>query len=168
MAKVPPGKKSKPWDEDPEILKRLATVEDLVLAGYRNTEIASQLKVVEATIRNDRNRIAELWRRESGAAIVEMRSRSIANLRRIQRLADNEFRNQRERPLNLRLQLDAEKEIVRLQGTTTPVDVPITFTNQPDAATLSTNDLLERAAALEAMAQQLLAEEAGTDALPPV
>jgi hypothetical protein len=163
MPKAQPGHKSKPWDEDPEILRRLATVEDLVLAGYRNTEIGHAMSVSEATIRRDRERIAELWRRQATGDIAAMRERSVANLRRIQRLADNEFRNKRDQPANLRIQLEAEREIVKLQGTTAPVEVPISFKNPGDLQTLNTPDLTARAAALEALAQQLLAEEAGNE-----
>ena len=165
--KPKPGKKSLPWDRDPEILRRLAMVEDLVLAGYRNTEIGHHLKVSETTIRRDRERIAELWRRQATSDIVTMRERSIANLRRIQRLADNEFRNQRDRPINLRLQLDAEKEIVKLQGTYTPVDMPVSLKwDAQDYRSMSSAELLQRAMALETLAKELLAEESNdTDAM---
>ncbi len=163
--KPAPGKKSLPWDEDPEILRRLETVEDLVLAGYRNTEIGNALNVTETTIRRDRERIAELWRRQATSDIVGMRERSVANLRRIQRLADNEFRNSRDKPANLRIQLDAEDKIIKLQGTLAPMQTSVTFTGKPDNDALSTPDLLARAAALEALAQQLLAEESGHEDL---
>lgn len=157
--KPKPGKKSLPWDKDPEILRRLATVEDLVLAGYRNTEIGHHLKVSEATIRRDRERIAELWRRQATSDIVAMRERSIANLRRIQRLADNEFRRERDKPSNLRLQLEAEREIIKLQGTYTPVEMPVSFKwDVQDYRSLSSAELLQRAMALETLAKELLAE----------
>ena len=163
MAKPPPGHKSKPWDEDSEILRRLATVEDLVLGGYRNTEIANALSVTETTIRRDRERIAELWRCQATGDIAVMRERSVANLRRIQRLADNEFRNKRDQTANLRVQLDAEREIIKVQGTIAPVEVPISFTDKTDPHALSTSDITARAVALEGLAQQLLAEEAGNE-----
>lgn len=150
------GQKSKPWFEDPEILKRLAVVEDLVLAGYRNTEIGDALKVSEATIRRDRDRIAELWRKQTSDNIMALRERSVANMRRIQRLADNEFRHEREKPAMLRVQLDAEREIVRLQGTLAPVEVAASFTDRRPLNSLSTDELLQRAAMLEALANKLL------------
>lgn len=165
MANPSKGHKSIPWDQDPEILRRLATVEDLVLAGYRNTEIGHALNVTEGTIRRDRERIAELWRRQVTGDIAAMRERSIANLRRIQRLADNEFRNKRNQTANLRIQLDAEREIIKVQGTIAPVEVPISFTDKTDPHALSTHDITERAAALEGLAQQLLAEEASADGI---
>lgn len=154
------GLKSKPWHEDPEILRRLAQVEDLVLACYRNTEIAKAMKVSEATIRRDRGRIAELWRRQATEDIRGMRERSIANLRRIQRMADNEFRNEREKPAMLRVQLDAEREIVKLQGTPAPLQVSHDFKDgATELATISSGELLKRAAALEALANSLLNNE---------
>lgn len=151
------GIKSKPWYEDSEILRRLAVVEDLVLGCYRNTEIAKSLNVSEATIRRDRDRIAELWRKQTTEDIRAMRERSIANMRRLQRLADNEFRNEREKPSMLRVQLDAEREIVKLQGTPAPVAIDHAFKGIPaDMASTSSSDLLKRAAALEALANTLL------------
>lgn len=168
--KPEPGKKSLPWYDDPEILRRLAQVEDLVLSGYRNTEIAKHLDVTEATIRRDRDRIAELWRKHSTNDIVGMRERSIANLRRIQRLADNDFRRALEdedlktmKPAYLRVQMDAEKEIIRLQGTSQPVEIPIKISADADKKTLSTEDLLKRKEELESLAMQLLNEESGFD-----
>jgi len=153
------GQKSKPWHEDPEILKRLAVVEDLVLAGYRNTEIGEALKVTETTIRRDRLRIAELWRKETVDSIAAMRERSVANLRRMQRLADNEFRHEREKPAMLRVQIDAEKEIIRLQGTAAPVEQAITLVDRKPLASMSTEELLQRAQQLEEAAQKLIAPD---------
>lgn len=151
------GIKSKPWYEDTEILRRLATVEDLVLGCYRNSEIASALNISEATVRRDRDRIAELWRKQATEDIRSMRERSIANYRRMQRLADNEFRNDREKPAMLRLQLDAEKEIMRLQGTPSPMQVSHDFNAAPaDMQTMSSSELLKRASALEALANKLI------------
>jgi len=151
------GIKSKPWYEDSEILRRLATVEDLVLGCYRNTEIAKALDISEATVRRDRDRIAELWRRQATDDIMAMRERSIANMRRLQRMADNEFRNEREKPAMLRVQLDAEREIVKLQGTPAPVQIAHDFKGVPaDMASMTSDDLLKRAAALEALANTLL------------
>ena len=161
------GIKSKPWHEDPEILRRLATVEDLVLGCYRNTEIAKSLKVSEATVRRDRDRIAELWRKQATEDIRGMRERSIANMRRLQRLADNEFRNEREKPAMLRVQLDAEREIVKLQGTPAPLQVAHEFKGTPaDMESLSSEELLKRAAALEALATALLSKT-GSEAQDP-
>jgi hypothetical protein len=153
------GKKSTPWNEDPEILRRLSTVEDLVLAGYRNTEIGHALQVSEATIRRDRERIAELWRRQATNDIVALRERSVAQFRRIQRMADNEFRNEREKPAMLKLQLDAEREIAKLQGTAAPTAVAHTFEKSSDLTEMTTEDLLQRAAALEALAHSLVEAE---------
>lgn len=160
------GAKSIPWREDPEILRRLDEVEDLVLSGYRNTEIAKHLSVNEITIRRDRERIAILWREQTINDIAAMRARSISNFRRIQRLADNDYRRAKDndlldqRPSYLRVQLDAEREIVKLQGTPTPVTQPITF---PDAGkavdALTTADMLQRAAGLKALAEKLLGEQ---------
>ena len=171
MPKPKPGKKSVPWREDPEILRRLATVEDLVLAGYRNTEIADHMKVSEGTIRRDRDRIATLWRDQATSDIVGMRQRSISNLRRLQRLADNEFRRgseeqerKTERPGYLRVQLDAEKEIIQLEGTRAPVEQSITLNNKTPIESLSTAEILARAAAMEAMAKKLLAIDDGNGA----
>lgn len=168
-----PGKKSLPWNEDPEILRRLETVEELWLSGYRNSEVANALKVTEATVRRDKDRIAMLWRDRVSTNIVEMRQRSIANFRRIQRLADNAFRHSAaqedksggDKPSYLRLQLDAEREIAKLQGTTAPIETQIKMVGG-DTSTLSTVDLIAKAAQLEQLAQKLLGSNAEGDQSP--
>lgn len=169
MPKPRKGKKSVPWNKDPQILQRLAKVEDLDLAGYRVSEIARQLKLSETTIRRDIQRIGILWHERSSADILAMRERSIANFRRLQRLAHEDYGKappdqQTLRPTCLRVQLDAEKEIVKLQGTQTPVEQKINITNAQQAIdALSTSELLKRAAALEELARKLLSGE-GDDA----
>jgi hypothetical protein len=95
--------------------------------------------------------------------IVTMRARSVANLRRLQRLADNDFRNDRDRSQMLRLQLDAEGQIVKLLGTAAPIEQNLNVKTTGEKDTLSTADLLQRAQQLETLASQLLAEEAGHD-----
>lgn len=159
------GQKSKPWRDDPEILRRLAQVEDLVLAGYRNTEVAKALSVTEATIRRDRERCAALWRDQTSNHIVSNRLRSIANYQRIMRQADNEFRHAEQRgmldqrPALLRLQLEAERQITSLQGTVMPVKQQMDIPGLTDTVkSLSTNDMLSRADALEALAKKLLGQ----------
>ncbi len=186
----PKGKKSVSWREDGQILRRLVEVEDLVLAGYRNTEIAHYLStrekdrfaMTEATVRRDRERIAILWREQAASSIVDKRSRSIANFRRLQRLADNDYRRAKDndlldqRPTYLRVQLEAEREISKLEGTQTPVEqnVNVRDVDKP-LETLSTADMLKRAAALESLAKKLRGEQeaeeqegADDDGEPPV
>ena len=150
------GKKSLSWREDPEILRRLPDVEALVLACYPNTTIAEKLGVSEATIRRDRDRIAELWKETALGEIEEKRGRSISNLRRLQRLAAEEFDNKADKVANLRVQLDAEKVIIGLEGTTTPVEQTVNLKGDRPLEALSSAELLRRATALDEMARKLL------------
>src|SRR3990167_3731413 len=91
------GRKTVPWRDDPEILRRLPEVEELVLAGYPNTAIAATLKLSEATIRRDKDRIAELWQELTAGEIEIKRGRSISTLRRLQPLADKQIPNHKEK-----------------------------------------------------------------------
>lgn len=152
------GRKSVDWREDTEILRRLPDVEELVLAGYPNTVIAENLKVSEATIRRDKDRIAVLWKEIAQGEIETKRGRSIAQMRRLQRLADNEFRAERDRTANLRLQGDFEKVIIDLEGTKTPVEQTLTVKGDKPYEGMSSTELLKRAEALEEMARKLLGE----------
>jgi hypothetical protein len=161
------GKKSVAWKMDTAILKRLASVEDLDLAGYRNTEIGRALQVSEATIRRDKKRIAELWRTDATESIRDLRLRSVAQYKRMQRLADNQFRSKfaeggetgsaSEAAALLRIQIEAEKEIAKLQGTPqAPKQIIELERGDDDVQYLSSEALINRAANLRAMALELL------------
>lgn len=153
------GRKSVPWREDPEILRRLPDVEELALAGYPNTVIADNLHVSEATVRRDRDRIAELWKETAQGEIEVKRGRSISNLRRLQRLADNEFRKEQDKTANLRVQMEAERTIIELEGTKTPVEQTWNLKGDRPLEAMSSTELMKRAAALEEMARRLLGGE---------
>src|SRR3990167_2744148 len=154
------GRKTVPWRDDPEILRRLPEVEELVLAGYPNTAIAATLKLSEATIRRDKDRIAELWQELTAGEIEIKRGRSISNLRRLQRLADNEFRSDQDKTVNLRLQMDAEKVVIELEGTKTPIEQTLKVKVERPIQPISSAELLRRAELIEQMARQLLEKPA--------
>jgi hypothetical protein len=84
------GRKSRPWQEDPEILARLDQVEERHLASKTNLEIAKELGVRETTIRRDLKRLREIWRERLGAKREDLRARRVAELDNVKRRADRE------------------------------------------------------------------------------
>ena len=155
-----PGKKSIPWRDDPDIMQRLLLVEDYILAGSRNTEVAKLLKIAEGTVRNDRKRIAELWQDEVASEIAAMRQRSIAQMRRLQRQGEKHYTMLEKDLAALRLQMDAEKVIIQLEGTTTPIEQTLKVKGERPIEAMSSAELLRRAELIEQMARQLLEKPA--------
>lgn len=178
MPKPAKGRKSVPWDQDPEILKRLADVQDQMLRGKKNTEIAASVGVNEATIRRDAQRVAVLLRRRATDDILYLRQRSIALVRMVQREAweswdqmkqasddkkldeDGKVKQELYRGRQLAIVLEGERMVVDLEGTKTPVAQPVTF---PDGRLplnqFSSAELIQRAAELESIAKSLLEEK---------
>lgn len=57
------------------------------LAGKSNVAIAAELSVDEKTVRNDLERLNELWRERVGGEIEEMRAQAVAEMENIRLLA---------------------------------------------------------------------------------
>lgn len=158
------GKKSLNWMNDPEILARLTQVNELILAGYNNVTIASELSLSESTIRRDRKRIAVLWQKEVATNIAEQRGRAIANYRRLQRQADFEFRGTTKKPGDkkvdwIRVQADIEYKIQGLLGTTIPTTQVIKMAGQEmenDPRYIPTDQLFQESQEMRSMAKELM------------
>jgi len=119
---VPPKKRRVPWDRDSVILRRLEVTAQLMIRGATNPQIADATSCSLDTARRDRERVEELWRRESQDTIQTLRARSVAQLREVQTQAWMEYRASK-RPSFLKIITDAEREITELQGTKAPMVV---------------------------------------------
>lgn len=71
------GKKPGPWREDSEIVRRVAEVDRLHCLGHTNLYIAAQLKVSEATVREDIKRAATLYRERATDDVATQRAERI-------------------------------------------------------------------------------------------
>jgi hypothetical protein len=91
----PPRKRSKqniPWDQDIEILARLATVANLMVQGARGHQIAEALSIPIRTAQRDMQRVFTLWRRDSMQQVDDARAKSIAQYEEIKTRAWEGYR----------------------------------------------------------------------------
>jgi len=98
-------------------------VATMILRGARLWEIAEAFGYSQQTAMVDRDRVRELWRREAYGDIIVQRDRSTAQFREIIVRSWEAYPKETKTPLKLaalREVLQAEKEIVRLQGTKAP------------------------------------------------
>lgn len=72
------GKKSVPWQEDAEILQRLAYVATLMNQNKPSYLIAEKTKVSLATAKRDIARVRELWREDAKARLTNTADTAIA------------------------------------------------------------------------------------------
>lgn len=95
---IPRGKRVA-WRRDPIILARLRDVERRHLAGETNVAIAEHLGVDEKTVRNDIDRLNELWLERTAAEQGDLRAQVYAKLEdvRVRALAAAEFDERCER-----------------------------------------------------------------------
>lgn len=119
-----PGKKSIRWDRDPEILARLPAVAAMMLRGARVWQIAEAMLYSDRTAKEDMKRVRTLWREEAGDGVSEQRDRSVAHLREVQAHAWAKFDKSGDSRW-LRVIREAEADIIRLQGTSRPIDVNV-------------------------------------------
>lgn len=113
---VPPGKKAVAWDIDPDILLRLETVSSMMLQGAKAFQIAESLGYSLDTAYEDIKRVKKLWRKGSERTVIGNRDRSIAQYREQQAEAWQQYRKDKS-PAWLRLVMDIEDRVARLQGT---------------------------------------------------
>jgi len=141
MPELPPAQrkdhKGIHWTQDPEILARLATVASMMVQGAKPFQIADALTVDVRTIYRDIARVYKLWRDEAMQEIDDARAKSIAQYEEIKMRAWEGYRKAqgegggRYSPTTardmrdwLKLAMDAESHIAKLQGTElTRVDV---------------------------------------------
>ena len=110
------GKRSVRWDYDPLILARLEVVNQMMMRGARDWQIAEALNYSTATARKDRQRVQKLWQRQTAESLEQRRNQSVAQYRHTQQMAWVQF-DKTKNPKWLRLVLECEREIVKLEGT---------------------------------------------------
>jgi hypothetical protein len=108
---------SLPWREDPAIMARLAKVERAHLRGNSQRDIGAALGVDEKTIRNDLDRIHELWKDRVTGELETLKAQAIAELDDVRQraLAAAEFDEQAERAVLYGDSVD-DDEATDLQG----------------------------------------------------
>lgn len=111
-----------PWDRDPNILRRLEVTAQMLLAGATLVQVAEATDCSVDTVKRDRKRVEELWRRESVDKVETLRGKSIAQYRRIQTQAWAEWQKTH-KGMYLRIISDTEEKISDLQGTKAPIQV---------------------------------------------
>jgi len=126
------GVKSPRWDQDHDILLRLETVAIMVLQGASLRQIAEAMGYSHETARKDRERVRLLWRREAVDQVVEARNQSIAQIRLVQSEAwavwrDMSREERKHMPAPLKTVLDAERQIIELQGSGLPAEHDVTI-----------------------------------------
>jgi len=115
------GKKSVPYYDDPEILKRLAQVAENMAKGKPAHEIASVLKCSLGTAKRDIARVRELWKADAREAIDYVKEESVNVYRRIQIEAWGKVTSTADKADRyMMVILSAQKEIDRLNGAGEP------------------------------------------------
>jgi hypothetical protein len=113
------GKKSIPFDRDPEILARLAAVAEMLLVGAKAFQIAATLNCSLTTAKRDIGRVKQLWKDDARDEIDGSRNATLALYRLVIMRAWEEFgkpvnANRKDRFLNLIVA--TQKEIDRING----------------------------------------------------
>ena len=119
------GRKSIRWDRDPEILYRLEQVAIMHLQTASLRQIAEAMGYSHTTAKKDVERVYTLWQREAAEKVENQRLRSIANYRFVQAEAFSVWRelsadDKKKTFTPLRVVMEAEREIMNLQGTKAP------------------------------------------------
>jgi hypothetical protein len=115
------GKKSVTWNEDPEILKRLTRVAELMLSGKYAWEIAEENRCSLATAKRDIRRVRDLWAAEAMDKLDSLLGDSLATYQRIMKTAwANIVRYPEKSAQYLREIRETQKEIDKLGGLVKP------------------------------------------------
>jgi hypothetical protein len=113
------GKKSIPFDKDPEILARLATVAEMMLVGAKAFQIAASMNCSIATAKRDIGRIRQLWKDDARDEVDSFRPAALALYRLIIMRAWEEYGkkdNANKRDRYLTLIIATQKHMDRING----------------------------------------------------
>ena len=120
------GKKSVSWDQDPEILKRLTRVAEMMLDGKYSWQIAEELRCSLATAKRDIRRVRELWKTISKEKMEDLLGDSLATYTRVQLTAWNQLRREPAKAAGLlKVILDAQEKVDKLAGIVKPDTVNV-------------------------------------------
>lgn len=113
------GKKSISYDQDPEILARLAIVAEMLLVGAKAFQIAATMNCSLATAKRDIGRIKQLWKDDARGEIDGFRSAALALYRLVIMRTWEEYGkkdNANKKDRYLTLIVATQKEIDRING----------------------------------------------------
>jgi vacuolar-type H+-ATPase subunit E/Vma4 len=113
------GKKSIPFQEDPEILARLDSVSQMVIAGAKSHNIAATFDYSIASAKRDIARVRQLWNQQAKDSINDARARALATYQEIITRTFEELgkpENAGRKHVLFGMILAAQKEIDRIQG----------------------------------------------------
>lgn len=85
------GKKSIPWNEDPEILSRLADVAEMMNKNLPSWQIAAACETSVATAKRDIARVRELWKADATERLAGSKDAAIAQYGKVIYAAWEEF-----------------------------------------------------------------------------
>ncbi len=77
------GKKSIPWNEDPEILSRLADVAEMMNKNLPSWQIAAACETSIGTAKRDIARVRELWKADATERLTGSKDAAIAQYGKI-------------------------------------------------------------------------------------
>ncbi len=86
------NKQNVAWDQDNEILRRLATVANMMVQGATALQIGEALSINIRTAQRDMQRVYTLWRRGSMQEVDDARAKSIAQYEEIKTRAWEGYR----------------------------------------------------------------------------
>ena len=152
------NKQNVSWDQDEEILARLATVANLLVQGAKAYQIAETFDYTLRTAHRDIARVYTLWRRESMQQVDDARAKSIAQYEEVKTRAWEGYRKvssaiaqmttyspklASEQRGWLELAMKAEAQIAKLQGTEkTTLHLTGTVEHTVNARDLSDDELV--------------------------
>lgn len=120
------GKKSVPWEQDPEILVVVERVSQMLLAGARIWQIAAAIQSSMPTAVEYAKRARKLWRDEARDQVKANRDRAVAQLRLLQTKVWAEVNKEDQLDIEkVRMIRQCEVDIAKLQGTEEPVSVRV-------------------------------------------
>lgn len=128
------GRKPKKWQDDAELLSRIATVGTMRIQGAKVQDIAQVMGYSIRTAWRDIERWEEVAADEARGSIDQNRNKSIAVLREVQSRAWEQYRQKdsdaKSRLAALKEIRECESEIAALQGTKKPIGIDHTTKGQ--------------------------------------
>ncbi len=125
------GKKSVPWEQDPEILKRLTRVAEMVLDGKYSWQIAEEMRCSIATAKRDIRRVRDLWKSISKEKMEDLLDESLATYTRVKLTAWNHIvRNPDKAAQLLKVITDAQEKVDKLAGIMKPDTVNVNLNGE--------------------------------------
>jgi hypothetical protein len=125
------GKKSVAWQDDPEILKRLALVAELMLDGKPAWEIAKDRKVSLATAKRDIRRVRDLWKAAALEKLESLMGDSLATYIRVQAAAwKKTVENPDKADQYLKVILQAQERVDKMAGIGQPETLNVNLSGE--------------------------------------